>query len=434
MNIQVKHKSADFYSVWGMAVVALTFVGFFGWSWLADLDSAVLASGKVTVHSQRKEVQSLQAGRVGTIDVENGDSVQRGDVLVTLDDTRARAGLMILEDSLFYAQVTEVRVQAEMDGSAVVVFPEALKVQADNNLRFQKVLQLQGRLFNERQRSYQGKINIVGQRIEKIREQIGGLEGLKKASDKRLAVVREELAGFTQLLKNGYIQKVTVNASLKEEAELEGKISECIADIAEAGASITEARLEILHMEQDRREQLVEDLNSTRAQINDLVERVRASRYMLEQLEVLAPADGVIVDRQIHTEGGVVQAGETLMELVPQRDALIIEARLNPMDVDQVHRGQPARIQLTAFPQRTTPQLEGQVIYASADSLVDDVSREPYYLVHIEVDGKELKKLGARHLQPGMPADIMITTGTRTAFEYLTQPLRDSFNKAWRES
>ncbi|CAM3504987.1 HlyD family type I secretion periplasmic adaptor subunit [Parendozoicomonas haliclonae] len=418
----------------GLLVVGLTFVGFLGWSWLAILDSAVLASGKVTVHSQRKAVQSLQSGRVGELAVSNGEMVRRGDVLVRLDDTRARAGLVILEDSLFYARATEVRLDGEMVKAEELLFPDALIVQTAGNRRLSNALTLQEQLFYERQRSHKGKVEIIRQRIEKIGEQIVGLQGLHSASTKRLAVVQEELDGLNKLLGQGFIQKMTVNSSLKEEADLQGKVSEYLADIAEAETSITEARLEILQLEQDRREQLVSDLNSTRAQINDLEERVRASRYMLEQLDVLAPADGVIVDQQIHTVGGVVQAGETLMEIVPERDALIIEARMNPMDVDQVHIGQSARVQLTAFPQRTTPQLNGRVLYASADSLVDESTREPYYLVHIEVGSAELERLGDKRLQPGMPADVMITTGSRTALEYLTQPLRDSFNKAWRES
>ena len=432
-NHTISHSPTPYIRA-GLVVVILTFGGFFGWSWVAALDSAIMASGKVTVHSQRKAVQSLQGGRVGQILVNNGDMVKAGDVLVQLDDTRARAGLAILEDSLFYARSTEIRVQAELGNKREITFPPTLIQLASTRARLQDALLLQEQLFHERQRSHTGKILIIEQRIEKTGEKIIGLQGLHKASGKRLTVVQDELQGLNKLLDQGFIQKMKVNASLKEEADLEGKVSEYVADIAEAETSITEAELEILQVQQDRREQLVSDLNSTQAQINDLVERVRASRYMLEHLKVLAPNDGVIVDRQIHTVGGVVQAGEILMELVPERDALIIEARMNPMDVDQVHVGQQARVQLTAFPQRTTPQLNGKVIYASADSLTDEATREPYYLVHIEVGSKEINRLGKKGLQPGMPADVMITTGTRTAFEYLSQPLRDSVNKAWRES
>ncbi|WP_281646219.1 HlyD family type I secretion periplasmic adaptor subunit [Parendozoicomonas sp. Alg238-R29] len=364
MTVSNSYSAPSRYIWIGTAVVLATFVGFLGQSALASLDSAVLSSGKVTVHSQRKAIQSLQPGRVGDIQVANGDVVKKGDVLVRLDDIRAKAGLATLEDSLFYAQATKVRVQAEIENNPAVSFPESLQEKARARVHLSDALLLQARLFHERQQSYKGKVSIVEQRIEKIGEQIVGLQGLRKASGRRLNVVQEELVGLNKLLDQGYIQKMTVNASLKEEADLEGKVSEYLADIAGEETSITEAQLEILQMKQDCREALVSDLNSTVAQINDLTERVGASRYMLEHFDVLAPADGIIVDRQIHTVGGVVKAGETLMELVPEHDALIIEARMNPMDVDEVHVGQPARVQLTAFPQRTTPQLNGRVIYA----------------------------------------------------------------------
>ncbi|WP_422467369.1 MULTISPECIES: HlyD family type I secretion periplasmic adaptor subunit [unclassified Endozoicomonas] len=434
MDINPLETASRFYRRIGILVVIMTFGVFFGWSFLAVMDSAVLVSGKVTVHSQRKAIQSLQPGRVQQILVTDGDLVQTGDVLVRLDETRAEAGLAILEDSLFYARATETRLQAELVNDKVVVYTNELTKQSEQADRFKDTLRLQGRLFSERQESHFGQIRMVRQRIEKIQQKIVGMQGMKSAAGRRLAVVKDELSGYQQLYGQGFVQKTVVNASLKEEADLDGQVSDYLADIAEAEKSITEAELEILQLKQERQERLVNDLNSTRAQINDLVERTRASRYMLEHLEVRAPAEGIIVDRQVHTIGGVVQAGEVLMELVPKRDALIIEARMNTLDVDRVVVGQSARVQLTAFPQRTTPALNGNVIYASADSLVDDVSREPYYLVHIEVGKDEIERLGDKSLLPGMPADVMITTGSRTAFEYLSQPLRDSMNKAWRES
>ena len=229
------------------------------------------------------------------------------------------------------------------------------------------------------------------------------------------------------------VEKNRIRGIEREISRLDGERAEHVSDIAKTRTSISEKELEKFQIRKRFREEVGEELRKVQTEINDFLERVGAAKHVLEQTDVKAPVDGTVVDSRIHTPGGVIGPGELLLEIVPTNDRLVLEARARPEDIDRLRVGLPAGIKLSAFDQRTTPELEGRVSYVSADTIEDAKSGIAYFLIKVEVPESELKRLQGRTIQPGMMADVFVRTGERTFFGYLMDPLIDSFNKAWRE-
>ena len=417
----------------GLAVIVLTFGGFFGWAATADLSSAVIASGTVMVDSNRKAIQHLEGGIVRDILVRNGDLVRQGELLLRLDETQARASLAIVQIKLDQALAAEARLLAERDGAEAIIVPEALADRVDRQ-HTREILRDQESLFMARRETLRGETDIYTQRIGQIEEQIAGYRAQQESKSRQMDLINEELEAKKSLLEKGYAEKPKVLALEREAARLGGERGELIAEIGAAKTSISEARLQILQLDKDFREQVEQELRETRAQILDLRERVTAASFILDHLEVRAPEDAVVVGLQVYAPGQVVRPGQAVLELVPVDDQLIVEAKIRPVDIDNLFAGQEADVVFTAFPQRTTPRLLGSVVYVSADRFEDERSGEAYYLARVVVSDDEAARLGVHKLQPGMPADVMIKTGERTPLDYLVQPLRDSIMKAWRET
>ena len=417
----------------GLSVVAVGFVGFFGWAAFAKLSSAVIATGTVTVDSNRKTIQHIEGGIVREIRVRNGDAVRRNQLLVRLDETRARASLAILQGKLDEALAGEARLRAERDGMDAVAFPESLlarggEPQVADSLRGQRAL------FDARRATFKGEIGIYRERIAQIDKQISGLLAQQDSRARQIVLIGKELKGLRKLLAKGFARKTRVLALEREAARLDGERGEHIAEIAAAETSISQAELEILQLRKDFRENVEIELRKLRAEILDLRERITSSRFVRDHLEVRAPEDGVVVGLDVYAPGQVVQPGATILELVPVDDALIVEARVLTFDIDSLSLGLEADVIFTAFQQRTTPKLKGSVTYLSADRFEDRRSGEAYYLARISIPEQEAARLGEDQvLRPGMPADVMIKTGERTALDYLIQPIKDSVMRAWRE-
>lgn len=418
----------------GLAVVAVTFAGFFGWAAFAKLSSAVIASGIVTVDSNRKAIQHMEGGIVERIVVRNGDAVQEGALLVRLDETRARASLAILQGKLDEALANEARLLAERQDAKTVVFPPALLARQDEP-QVGDSLRGQESLFAARRATLKGEIDIYQERIAQVGDQIRGLRAQQESKTRQIALIEEELKGLRQLLKKGFAEKNKVLALEREAARLGGERGEHIAEVAAAKTTITQAELETLQLRKDFREDVELELRQVRAEIFDLRERAAASQFLLDHLEIRAPEDGIVVGLEVHAPGQVVRPGATILELVPVNDELIVEARVQPFDVDSLALGLEADVIFTAFSQRTTPKLLGSVAYFSADRFEDERSGEAYYLARISIPEAEVARLGeGQILRPGMPADVMIKTGERTALDYLIQPLQDGVSRAWREN
>jgi HlyD family type I secretion membrane fusion protein len=417
----------------GVAVICFTFGGFFGWSAYAELSSAVIASGTVMVDSNRKAIQHMEGGIVKEILVRNGNTVAAGALLLRLDETRARASLAIVQSKLDQALAAQARLLAEREGAESIVVPTAFAGrEADPQLL--EILQGQESQFQARRETVKGETGIYEQRIAQIDEQITGFRAQQQSKSRQIELIEEELAGLKTLLAKGFAEKPKVLALEREAARLGGERGELIAEVAAAKTSISEAKLQILQLDKDLREKVEQELREVRAEILDLRERVAAASFVLDHLEVRAPEDGVIVGLQVHAHGQVVRPGQTMLEMVPVDDQLVVEAKVRPVDIDNLAIGLEADVVFTAFPQRTTPHLLGSVVYVSADRFEDERSGEAYYLARVSVSEAEAARLGERKLHPGMPADVMIKTGARTALDYLVQPLRDSIMRAWRES
>lgn len=417
----------------GLIVVGLFFGVLGTWSALAPLASAIVAPGTVVVESNRKAVQHLEGGIVEEILVQNGDSVQAGDVLLRLDETQARANADMLLNQYHNHLAVEARLIAELEEHEQIVFPETLLQAASARSTVQSVLDGQERQFIERKRSLKNQILILETRIEQFRQEIAGLKVQKASGDRQVAIYRDELIGLRELHEKGWYPRTRILSMEREIARLEGEIGGQVSAIARAEKGIGEAKLQIIQTRQKFKEDVVSELRDIQQKIADLQERSSIAQNVLERTELKASRDGVIQNVKVHTIAGVIRPGETLMEIVPEEDRLVVDAEVSPVDIDSVHTGQKAEVRFSAFQSRMIPTIMGTVLTVSADRLVDEREGRPYYTVRIEVPESEIDKLGDHHLQAGMPAEVLIQTGERTVLDYFITPLRDSMSRAMVE-
>lgn len=416
----------------GSLCILFALGGFGVWSIMTPIASAVIATGSVMVDSNRKAVQHLEGGAVKEILVRDGSRVVQGETLIRLDETRARASLLILQGGYDAAVALRARLIAEREGHYGVSFPETLLKRRDDP-DVKAVVDGQRNLFIARQRAREGQMGILEQRVAQYGEQIVGLVSQKEAKEAQVKLINEELRALLKLLKKGHTTKPRILALQREAAQLSGARGEHIAAIARAKTAIGETRLTMLQLEKKLREEVVAELREVDAKIYDVAERLNAARHVLNHIDIKAPVSGVVVGLDVHTVGGIIRAGDTILQIVPGGDRLIVEARVQPIDIDSIAKNLEADVHLTAFKQRSSFAVTGKVSYVSADSMVDKQSGQPYFLARIEVSDDQLKLLGGKKLQPGMPADVVIKTGSRTAIRYLVQPIIDSMNRAWRE-
>lgn len=416
----------------GLVVIAGAFGGIAAWASLAPLSSAVIAPGFVTVDTNRKKVQHLDGGIVNEILVRDGDKVRKGQVMIRLDETRARASSGIVQAARDAAKAQEARLVAERDGDDQIDFPASLLArQLDPTVA--ELMTAQRSLFFARRAAIEGETALLEQRVGQLNEEIEGLTAQRRSNERQLAFIADELGGLRQLWKNGLVEKSRLMALERESARLEGEKGQRIAEIARTKTAIGETKLKIVQLRKTMHESVATEIRDVQAQIFDLDERLNAAEHVLKNIEIKAPVDGIVVGLGVHTEGGVIKAGDTVLEVVPIGDSLLIEAQMQATDIDNTQIGQEADIHFTALSQRTTPVLIGQVTYVSADRLTDPRNGQPFYLVRVSVSESEVQRLGDQHLVPGMPAEVIIKTGERTAGQYLLQPMLSSFRRAWRE-
>lgn len=415
----------------GFLLIAAFFGGFGGWAAFAPLESAAIAPGVISVDSKRKTVQHLEGGIVANILVREGNAVKVGQPLVHLDDTQARAQLGLVTGQYRSAVALEARLEAELEGLDAIAFPEALTAAA-GSADVDKLISTQNRLFRSRAESLVNQTNILRQRIAQLREEITGTQAEMTAQDRQLALVGEELATTEQLLARGYERRPRLLDLQRQQAEITGARAQNKARIARAHQSIGEAELQITQLSNERLNEVVGQLRDVQSQIADLGEKMSSASDVLSRTVVTASVDGTVVNLQIATSGGVVAAGQPIMDIVPTDDSLIVEARLDPNDIDVVTLELPAQVRVSAFSQRTAPVLDGKVIYVSADRLTDERTGVPHYLVRVALT-PEQPGLKGLVLQPGMPAEVMIVTGQRTPLDYLVRPIMHSFGRALHE-
>lgn len=415
-----------------LAVIAF-FMGVAGWfSFAVPLKSAAVALGVVSVESERKKIQHLEGGIIERILVRNGDQVNKGDLLVKMSATRARASLDLLVSRLLTARGTQARLIAERDGKTAIVFPQDLEGRGEEQ-RVAALFEGQRSLFAARAETLASQRDILARQISQSRQQIEGLKSRVTSLDRQLVLVKEEENDVRGLIDKGLARKPRLLALERGYADLLGKKATSHSEIARIEQSINETKMRVLELDLDRHDTVVEDLLTVEAKILDLDERIKAAEDLFRRTDVTAPIAGTIVAQQVHTASGVVGPGEILMEIVPAGDELLVEARVSPDDIDVVHKGLEARVRFTAFSQRKTRAVEAMVESVSADSLVDERTGMPYFLAYVRVTGDLDEAIDGAALHPGMQSQVMIVTGERTFADYLLQPFLHGLDRAFRE-
>lgn len=418
--------------MFGIGVLVAFFGTFMLWSLLAPIESAAIAPGKITVDSSRKTIQHLEGGIIKKIYIREGSSVKKGDMLIKLDETQAKASMELLNGRRNELLAAEARLIAQRDNLQKPEFSPELTKQKDN-AKVAGIMKSQVNIFNANMRSLQGHIDILKQRYSQLEKQIDSLNSQVNSESEQLKLIEEEITAVKYLEERKLIEKPRLLALQREAARLLGNRGEHLGLIAKAQQEIGETNMQILSTKDKFTKETLDELRDTQQKLADVEERFKAAEDVLLRTSIIAPQTGKVVGLLQHTIGGVVTPGEELLQIVPTDDLLVVEARVSPLDIDVVYKGLKAKIQLTAFKQRSTPTLNGFVEDISGDSFDDERTKESYYRAKIVIPKDELEGLKHVKLYPGMPAQVMIITDKRTAFNYFITPIKESFDRAFRE-
>ncbi|MGQ9368580.1 HlyD family type I secretion periplasmic adaptor subunit [Azospirillum sp. ST 5-10] len=417
----------------GYLIILLFFGGFGTWAAAVPLGSAVIAQGGLRVDSARKTVQPAAPGVVSEILVGEGDHVNAGDVVVRLDRVRAEAELDMVQNQYDAARIQEARLVAERDRLSAMEIPDDVLARKDEP-EVADMIQAQRNLFESRRTTLEGQISILRERVAQTRTEIEAFHGQRESLVKQLALIEREAAGVRELHDKGLERLPRLLALERNVVSLEGQISSTDATIARSKQRIGEMELQVIDLRQQFDRDVVNELRATGVTLNDLRERRVIAEDTLKRLEIVAPRSGRVVDLKIHTVGGVVNGGQPLMDIVPEDDELIVEAKVSPRDIDNVVVGAEVQVRLTAFSQRYTHPIKASLYSISADAIADQVTGQPYYraLIKLDADSKD-HILPDVELTSGMPATAIISVGERTLLTYWLSPLIQSFELALRE-
>ncbi len=434
MSQEKRQWSAMRHLVVGFVALIGLVVGLGGWSAFANIAGAIVTSGMIEVESNRQVVQHPEGGVVGEIHVDDGDVVDAGEILIRFDDTLQQSELSIIEGQLFEILARRGRLEAERDGAESVSFPpELTTLSATSQVDVEALKVGQISLFEARRTSLAEEAEQLGERKIQVERQIEGSEAQLTALSRQLELIGEELEDQEELLRKGLAQATRVLSLQREQARLFGQVGELKAAVAESRGRIAETEIEILKLTSQLREEAITTLRDLQYNEIELKERRLSSIETMSRLEVRAPVSGIIYGLAVHTVRSVVRPADPIMYVVPQNTPLVISSRIETIHVDQVHVGQEAVLRFSTFDSRTTPEIEGHVTKVSADVFTDDATGQSYYLAEMLPKDGELAKLGDLELLPGMPVEGFIKTSDRTPLVYLTKPLMDYFNRAFRE-
>jgi len=417
----------------GLAISFLLFGTIGGWASVAQLAGAVIAPGLLVVESNVKRVQHPTGGVIGELNVREGDVVRAGDVLARLDATIATASLQLVSKQLDQAAGRVARLAAERDGLSEISFPPELAARAVAERDAAAVIDGEKRLFAARRVAMEGQKAQLRERIEQALREIEGLDAQQAAKAREIALIEDELAGVLALFERNLVQINRLKLLQREAARLGGERGQIVAAIAQARGRIAETELQIIQLDQNRQTEVMQELRDYETRIGEYVERRTTAQDQLRRIDIRAPQDGTVHQLDVHTVGGVVGAGQVMMLIVPRSDELIIEARVSPSDIDQVVAGQTTVARFSAFNQRTTPELAGTVTSVAPDLLTVEATGETFYKVRIHIAREELARLRDLKLVPGMPVEVHIRTGSRSALSYMMKPLTDQLARAFRE-
>jgi len=425
-------RSIRLHLIVGLAVVAVLAGGLGGWAATQEISGALIAPGQIVVESNVKKVQHPTGGVVGELRAHDGDAVKAGDIVVRLDDTVTKANLAIVTKNLDAALARAARLEAEQRGRDKIKFPPQLTERASDP-DVANVMASETKLFDVRVNGRTGQKAQLRERIIQLNEEIAGLTAQETAKDQEIALVEKELSGVKQLYDQHLVQISRLTTLQRDAARLNGERAQYVASRAQAKGKITETELQIIQVDKDMVSEVSKDLRETNDKIGEFVERKVTAEDQLRRVDIRAPQDGIVAQATVHTVGGVITAGDTIMLIVPQADDLQVEAKVNPQDIDKLQIGQKTLLRLSAFNQRTTPELNGVVSRVSPDVTTDQRTGQSYYTIRVSLPPEEVARLGEAKLIPGMPAEAFVQTGDRTVMSYLMKPLSDQLMRAFRE-
>ena len=399
---------------------------------MTKLSGAVIASGQLVVESDIKKVQHPLGGIVGELRVRDGDLVQAGDILIRLDATQTKANLAIIVEQLDELAAQQAREEAEREGANEITFPQSLLTMATDP-GVARLIAGEKKLFETRKNSRSGQKAQLTQRIAQLQQEIEGLSTQVGAKQQEAELIEQELEGVRKLWDRQLVQLDRVISMERDLARVQGERGALESNIAQVKDKITETELQILQIDADMRAEVGKDLAEIRAKLAELEQKRVAAEDQLERIDIRAPQDGKVHELAVHTIGGVIEPGQTIMLIVPSADALTVEAKVSPQQIDQLYLGQPAILRFTSFNQRTTPEIDGEVSLISADVVEDQRTGAAYYTIRIKIDDPEIARLGNVKLVPGMPVEAFMKTSPETVLSYLAKPLSDQAKRAFTE-
>lgn len=413
----------------GYGLIALLLLTFGYWGATAPISGAAIAPGVIAAAGRNVAIQHLEGGIIKELIAREGDTVEAGEVVLRLDPTLARTRLQRLANQWATNEAMIARLTAERDGlNAMPPIENPSETEAIEAIRSEQRKEFQARLSR-----YRSEQAILEQRVAANMEAREGLAAQREAMDAQLAIVEEELESKKTLIDQGLTNRFEYTQMQRNKADLIGRRSVIVAQLATNETSRIEALEQKERLATQRVEEAVAKLNEVRASQADIGDQLEDARFVLSRTEVRAPVSGIVVASNYNAIGSVVPPGGEIMEILPTGDGVVVEARLRPQDVDVVTLGQDARLRLSALNMRITPEVDGTVVHISADRLIDEATREPYYLTRLEMSDDLPEPVTLDQLYPGMPVEALISTGERTFFEYLAKPILDSVSRAFTE-
>lgn len=418
-------------AVVGVLSIALV-CGIGGWAATTELSSAVIGEGVIVVDGDVKKVQHLTGGIVSELLVSENDHVTAGQVLIRLDGTTTRANLSIVESTLAQLYARRARLKAERIGADSFEVEENIR-DLTSSTSAEKLLDGEQKLFDSRRTALIGMKSQLASRKDQLGEQVKGLVVQINATNDALALIEQELEGIDTLYKKGLVTLQRLNTLKRARADLQGNSGQEIAAKAEAEGKAIEIDRQSIQLDEDRRSEIAKDLTDVEAQIAEYEERRGTAVDQLHRLDITAPLTGRVHELSVHTVNGVIDPGQTLMLVVPENNELTVQAKVATRDIDQVHVGQSVDVRFSAFDQRTTPDVAGEITSIAPDIVKDERTGISYYPLRVKPKAESIAKLKTTKLYPGMPAEVFIKIGDRTVISYLTKPLTDQMQHVFRQ-
>jgi HlyD family secretion protein len=416
----------------GAIVTAFLTFGVGGWAASTEVAGAVIAQGRIIVESSVKKVQHPTGGVVGDLLVREGQHVKAGDIVLRLDSTQTLAGLDLVRQDIDELVARKARDEAERDDLASIAFPPDLLARR-NDARVARLISEEQSLFAIRRAGREGQKSQLKEQIAQLAQESVGAVAEIDAKTKEMYWSKEELKGVQQLWDKKLVEFTKLTGLQRESARLDGERGRLQSSLAELRAKTSEINLKIEQVDQDARTELGKDLADIRGKLSELREKEISAQDQLKRIDLRAPQEGFVHQLAVHTVGGVVTASEPIMLIVPDGDALSIEARVDPNEIDQVHLGQPVIIRFPGLGQRTTPEIDGSVALVSADLSQDEKTGASYYMIRVSMPDEQVFRLGSVKLVPGMPVEVFLETTARTVLSFLLKPMRDQIDRAFRE-